>query len=210
MPRKKHNRRPHRTSGSWWRPALSMIGSAVLLFVFVALLGQPSTTSSVHAQHHAHSDHSPGHTVQPLLDGAEDVNLIPDEVAIRVLMQTLRVPSNAHDADLRQLRVRIGRAGLSAADLDILALELGAFDAWVGDQQARIEALRPDSENHSHAAISRYVSAQEDFGALIVDSYHRLRASLSPDGAMRMQDHLQHVKSRIRIHQSPDMTAGRH
>ncbi len=207
MPRKKHNRRLHHTSGSWWRPALSMIGSAVLLFVFVAVLGQPSTTSSVHAQHHAHSDHSPGRTVQPLLDGAEDVNLIPDEVAIRALMQTLRVPS---DASQGQLRARIGRAGLSPGDLAILARELGAFDVWVDEQQERIAALRPDVENPGDAAISRYVSAQEDFSALMVDRYQWLLAALSPDGARRMQDHLQHVKSRIRIYPSPDMTPGQH
>jgi hypothetical protein len=141
------------------------------------------------------------------MDGSRQPALIPDNVAIHALMQTLRVPENPSTTDLDRLRARIGRVGLGEADFAILVRELGVLDSHAMDQQTRIEALRPSATNSGTPDIARYMAEQVKLGSLMEDHYRRILAALSREGSMRLEAHLDHVKSRIKIFPTPVMSA---
>jgi hypothetical protein len=158
------------------------------------------------AQEHLHSGHVQP-PLAPLLDGSEDPELIPDDVAIRALMQTLRVPPNPDMLALNQLQARVDRVNLSDTDVEILVLQLGILDTQAKAQEARIDAVRPAFGEADRAAITRYITERKRLESLLVHHYQELLASLSPAGAAKLKQHLLHVKSRIRIYPTPDMTA---
>jgi hypothetical protein len=214
MPKRKRNRVRHGTPRKQRKLAIRTVGVVVLVFAFIAGITQRTITSetisSARAQQHDHSSHAPRPTVSPLVDGSEHPELIPDHVAIRALMQTLRISPYPDMLAMEQLHARVARVNLSDADKDILVRELGIFDTRASQQQARIESVRPFPATADRTAIARYVEEQERFGSLIVDHYGQLLASLSPEGAAKLQEHLLHVKSRIKIYSPPDMSADVH
>jgi hypothetical protein len=71
--------------------------------------------------------------------------------------------------------------------------------------------VRPSSSEGVSAASSRfledrYVEEQASFSVLVEDHYEQLLESLSPEGGAKLQEHLLHVKSRIKIFATPDMS----
>lgn len=126
-------------------------------------------------------------------------------------MQTLRIPVDPDAAALRQVRARVGRVNLSEADFEILVHRLGDFDTEARVQEARIEAVRPSSAEGISAASTRflqdrYIEEQAALSVLVEDHYEQLLESLSSEGAAKLQEHLLHVKSRIKIFATPDMS----
>lgn len=210
MPKSKRTRARKRTSGARRALAVGMIGALALLSALVAGITQRNLTfeplASARAQDHDHSNHASGQTLEPLLDGSVEPQLIPDDVAIRALLSTLRVPPDPDAATLEQLHTRISKANLSNADIEILARELGRLDTQAKSQEARIEAFRP-TPTAGRVAVDRYLEQREILNALFVESYQQLLASLSPEGAAKLQAHLLHVKSRIKVFPTPDMSA---
>jgi hypothetical protein len=207
MPQLKKSRVNHGTSRKRRRLAIGMVGALALLFAFVTANTLRPLTSEALAQQHVHTGHVAGQTFEPLLDGSTQPDAIPDHVAIRALMQTLRIPRNPDAESVKQLRTRVGRADFSDADMTIVVRALTAFDTPAKDQQALIEAVRPSSAEATTAAIDRYVEEQKRFDLLILAHYEQLLASLSPEGAAKLQEHLQHVKSRIKVYPTPNMSA---
>lgn len=159
-----------------------------------------STSHVAHAQEHVHSRVSPA----PIVDGSQQPELIPDDFAIRALMETLQVAPNADEAALKQLRSRVRRVNLSEDDIEILVRELGMFDTHVKAQQLKALSFRP-SPTANRVAIDLYAEEQAKLNALIVDHYEQLLSSLSSDGAAKLRNHLLHVKSRMKVYPRPDM-----
>jgi hypothetical protein len=189
---------------------MSMIGAIALLSAFVARITHLNTTfqpvASARAQENSHANHSSEMTVEPLVDGSVNPELVPDDTAIRTLMRTLRIPLNPDAAALKEVSARIARANLSDADIEVVVRELGIFDMQAKEQETRIEAVRP-SERADRAAIARYVEEQEKLRSIMADQYQQILTSLSPEGAVKLQDHLSHVKSRIKIYPVPELPA---
>jgi hypothetical protein len=198
---------------------MGMAGALVVLSAFVAVSTQRPWTSEALAQPHIHpiaepgphASHEPNQAFEPTLDGSVRPEDIPDTVAIRALMQTLRVPSDSDAAALRQVRIRVGRMNLSEIDFENLVRELGDFDTQAKAQEARIEAVRPSSAAAVSSASARYledryVEEQTNFSALLEEHYERLLESLSPEGAAKLQQHMGHIKSRIKVYATPDMS----
>ena len=199
---------------SRWRQWLGvcMVGLFVVMSVLVASISHRMATlepliGSAVAQEHDHANLASMTAFSPLLDGSAQPELIPDEIAILALLGTLRVPPNPDSVALERLKSRINRASLSNADMEILARVLGRLDTQAKSQEARIEAFRPTS-TASRAAVDRYIEEREVLNALFVEHYQQLLASLSPEGAAKLQTHLLHVKSRIKVFPTPDMSAG--
>ena len=180
-----------------------------MLSALVAGITQRNLTfeplASAKAQEHDHSNHASGQDLESLLDGSANPELIPDNVAIKVLLATLRVPPNPDTVALEQLESRIRRANLSDGDLEILARELGRLDTNAKSQEVRIEAFRPNAVA-SRAAVDRYIQEREVLNTMFVEHYRQLLASLSPEGAANLQAHLTYVKSRIKVYPTPDMS----
>lgn len=176
---------------------------ALSAFAAIAIgIDQVLTSQAIAQEVHADHAHADGPTA--LVDGSERPELVPDSLAIRLLMQTLRISSNPDELALKQLRTRIRRAGLDEADFQVLASELGRFDTEARLQEATVESLRPSS-GADNIAVARYTEAGTLLGLLFERHYHQLVASLSLEGAVKLQNHLLHVKSRIKIYPTPDM-----
>jgi hypothetical protein len=200
--------------------ALGITGVFVPLSAFVvAVSTRHLLTSEAFAQPPAqashepglHLGHEPGQPFEPLLDGSVQPEDVPDSVAIRVLMQTLRVPANADAAARNQLQVRAGRVGLGEADFEILVREVGVLDTRAKDQEARIEAVRTSLAGAAGGTTARFLEDQyreerKNLSALVADHYQQLLQSLSPEGVASLQAHLNHIKSRIKIYPTPDMS----
>jgi hypothetical protein len=166
-----------------------------------------------HANHAAgplHLNHQRGQPFDPLIDGSQDPESVPDSVAIRTFMQTLRVPPNPDATTRGQLRARVSSINLSDPDFDILVAKLRELDTRARSQQAIVDAVRPSSPEPGHAAIARYVQEQEKLGSIIGDHYQQILASLSPVGSADLQEHLLHIKSRIKIYPTPNMSPDAH
>ena len=203
--RKKEQVRPSKRRQTFSK-ALALL---VVLSVVIVLSGQRIATFEAHAQEPVHLNHAPG-PFKPLIDGSTDPASVSDNIAIHVLMQSLRMPQNPDSQAREQLRARIDRVGLSDADMLILETEVGKLDTKAREQQASIDALRPASQNASSAAITRFIEEQNSLSSLLVDHYEQLLASLSPGGRAKLQEHLIYVKSRIKVYPSPNMTATTH
>ena len=208
--RRKRLRLPMRTAAVFVLLSISVVAiSTRNLLTSEALAQPPGQPSREHGLHLDH-DHEPGQAFEPLFDGAVRPGDIPDSVAIRALMQTLRVPANADAGARSQLRVRAGRVGLGEADFEILVRELGVLDTQAKEQEARIEGIRTSLAGAASGTTARFLESQfreeqDELGALVADSYEQLLRSLSPEGAAKLQAHLSHVKSRIKIYPTPSM-----
>jgi hypothetical protein len=193
-----------------------MAGGLIFLSAMVARTTHPNVTlhpiASAQAQQLDHSTHSAVTHVatngEPLVDGSVQPELIPDDVAIRALMQTLRVPAEPDAADLKELRSRLDRVSLNNADMQVVVRALGIFDARAQEQEIRMNAVRPsDAVSAGRNVIARYQQERSNLDALIMDHYLRLLASMSPEGEAKLRAHLRHVKSRIKIYPMPDLPA---
>lgn len=205
-----------RPSSKWRKSVGNIAGLFVLLLVFAAISTQrefPSealaqqATHSDHERGQVHLDHAVGQTFEALIDGSMEPERVPDTVAIRALMQTLRVPSDPDATNLERLRAQVYRVNFSEADLEVLVHELGRLDTHAKDQQAIIEAVRPSSGEAEDAEIARYVEEQKKLGSIFVDHYQQILTSLSSAGAEKLQEHLIHIKSRIKIYPTPNMSS---
>ena len=177
--------------------------SRVFLLCAIAGAAQILPGNQALAQEHIHPDRGP---FEPVVDGSARLQDVPDSVAIRVLMQSLRASLN-EDPGLRQLYSRVQRAELSNADVQILIRGLGEFDSRARNQEARLQAVRPASEVASQAEVARFRAEGVAYDNLIADQYRQMIQSMSLEGAAKMREHLDHVKSRIKIYPSPDMSA---
>lgn len=191
---------------------IGMAGLLVLILAFVARIThlnttfQPVASAQAQVNDHDHSSHVGGGKLAPLVDGSLQPELIPDDVAIRILMRTLRIPAIPDAADLKQLRAKTDRVGLSDSDMEELVRQLGIFDAQARAQEVRVEMERPSSAALP-SEIERYRSEQRALRSLMEAHYFQLLAALSPEGRAKLQGHLAHVKSRTRIYPEPDMSS---
>lgn len=187
-----------------WRFVSGVFGFVVLLSGFIAVNALRPLGSEALAQQHVHSSHKIDQNTAPLVDGSEQPELVPDDVAIRVFMQTIRVPLDPGPAALKRLNGQVRRVDLSQADMQILVRELGIFDARSQEQEVRVDTAQPPL-GADRSTIARYWEEQATLRSLAVEHYQQLLGSLSQEGAEKLQQHLWHVKSRIKIYPEPDM-----
>jgi hypothetical protein len=158
-----------------------------------------------------HLGHEPAEAPEPLFDGTVRPEDIPDSVAISVLMNSLRIPSESDTTAMSQLQSKVGRLNLSEGDFAILVSELVDFDTAAKAQEARIEAVRPSNVPGISAASARFledrfVEEQRARSSLAEARYAQLLESLSPVARTRLEAHLLHVKTRIRVYPPPEMS----
>lgn len=131
-------------------------GTSSQIFLLSAFAGITLGMLGFHAlaQEHIQSEHRP---FEPVIDGSVRPQDTLDNVAIRVLMQSLRA-SVKEGPGLGQLYSRVQRAELSNVDIQILVRGLGEFDSRAKNQEARIQAERPASEAADEEAVARLLS----------------------------------------------------
>lgn len=147
----------------------------------------------------------------PLVDGSKNPAQISDEVAVRAFFQSIKVSPNPTAADVQRLRSHAARMNLNEPDFQALKELLGRFHMRLADQKARIEAQRQIARNAQvPATLSRYLDEHARLSILAVETYNEALRSLSPEGATKLREYLAHVKTRIKIFPSPDMSAHLH
>lgn len=163
-------------------------------------------SSPLPPQEDTHLGHFPP-TSEPLVDGSRDPGLIPRNIALKVLFETLSVPPNPSAAERARVEVRTARLDLGDEDKEILLRELGTFHLRAATQKAVIESARP-SFLASPLALNRFADESAKIGLLAVDAYNALLESLSPEGAARLEQHLEYIRTRMKIYPTPDMSNG--
>jgi hypothetical protein len=131
-----------------------------------------------------------------IIDGSVNPELIPDDVAYRLILTNIAEPQNATDAQKARFRAKIASAGLSADDAQALFQivaklqgELAALDTQASQIEARdgiVLAGTPDYQTLCALAQQRLPVFQEAMSAL--------PAHLSADGVTNFQAYVQKEK----------------
>lgn len=146
--------------------------------------------------------------VQPIVNGSVHPELVPDEAALRVLFIAVAEPETAPPEDLQRLRNKVSRMRLSEPDMQVFIRLMAAFHKGRTLHEANIQAIPAQSAtglNSSVEAGAKMIGEQNAITALALDTFNSLLVQLSPDGAAKLRDHLNYVKTRIRIIPPPQM-----
>jgi hypothetical protein len=135
------------------------------------------------------------------IDGAKHPELIPDDVAYRLVFLAIAEPESAPPARLALARAKIAPAGLSADDtaafltlLTAFRKEFDALNAQETDLLQRNFAVHPLS---TVAEQLRGIRAQR--AKLFADTIAALPARLSDEGMAKLEEHLQREKHAMKM-----------
>jgi len=163
---------------------------AVMIVLPVFALGTWAQTSP---PKHQHLD-----VPVTVVDGAKNPELIPDSTAYRVWLVTVSLPSNATDKERAFQQAHLRKLQLSGADYSTLLSVLSDFK----DQYLTL--IASFNESAKAALLHGSQPDQQSFLQLRDDLVSSTRASiaqrLSPDGAARVEAHVQGEKSHIQLH----------
>lgn len=130
------------------------------------------------------------------IDGAKNPELIPDDVAYRLVLLAVAEPEDATDAQKTRFRAKIAPAGLSEQDTEALRLILAAL-------QKELDALNAQA-NQILARDPLPLAGTPDYQQLVDLSKQRqpvfaeamsaLPARLSVDGVAKLQTYVRSVK----------------
>ena len=92
-----------------------------------------------------------------------------------------------------------------------LTYALGRYHRLQTAQESRIEAQRRTAEaSQTRAAYEWFIEEDKKVNALAVDAYHDLLRTLSPAGAVKLREHLDYIKTKMKIYPPPDMSGQVH
>lgn len=147
------------------------------------------------------------HLVAPVIDGAETPGLIPDDVALRIVFGTNALPASPSAKELARVNSKLARLGLDTQDLRVLTEELRVYHSVSAEQKERVANIRRSSGGtFSPTTWSALVQEDQALSRLAVTTYDRLVTSLSPAGALRLQEHVAKIKREIKISPPPKMS----
>ena len=88
---------------------------------------------------------------------------------------------------------------------------LSSFDARAEAQKARIAGAREAvKRNPTTTTFAELVATDGQLDRLLADTYSAVLQSLSPEGAVKLQEHVAYIKTKIKILPPPKMTAPHH
>jgi hypothetical protein len=135
------------------------------------------------------------------IDGAKNPELIPDDVAYRLIFLAFAMPEDATAEQKARARGKINSIGFNDDDADAFLRLLAEFhkglvpiDTEVAEIYRRSPILSPYSTD---AARVRELGKQRE--KLVGDTIAALPARLSPEGVARLQAYLQQAKRGMKI-----------
>jgi hypothetical protein len=141
------------------------------------------------------------------IDGAKNPELIPDEVAYRMLFLAVAEPEDATDEQKARARAKIAAAQLSEEDTQALLSLMADFHketAAVLAENATIRARNPFPDRLS-TDWPIVVELRKRMEANALNTMAALPARLSPEGVAKLQAHLAEVKRGIKRVPLPNM-----
>ncbi len=130
------------------------------------------------------------------IDGAKNPELIPDEVAWKMLFLAMAELITATDEQKARARGKLAQALLPDDDTDAFILLMGQFHEGItamDSERLQIRARNPFPDAAS-TDYSRLVELARQRKQLIADTINALPARLSEEGMKNLQSHLQRQK----------------
>lgn len=131
-----------------------------------------------------------------VIDGAENPEMIPDDVAYRHFIRA--TASSATSMDVERRTVFLREAGLSPSDTQAYSLALGN----VANELKSVEERRKAAGTaQSSASLANFKQLEDQ---AIVAARTRVEGALSAEGRAKLATHLrQNIKRRIKMFSSP-------
>ena len=123
------------------------------------------------------------------IDGAKNPELIPDEVAYRLVLLAMAEPENATDAQKARFQAKVAPAGLDENDIQALFGVLAPFQTQVDSlsaQSSQILARDPIPPSGS-PDYQQLVQLGQQKDTALAQAIGALPARLSSDGATKLQ-----------------------
>ncbi len=134
------------------------------------------------------------------IDGSKNPELIPDELAYKMVLLSLIEPQNPTDAQKARQGAKIRMTGLSDGDAAALLATVGEFRdqlATIDSQVAQIHARDPiPSPNSTDWQQLAQLQKQKD--QFVSDTILVLTGRLSSDGLKKLQAHIWNIKHGIK------------
>jgi TonB family protein len=127
---------------------------------------------------------------RPVINGATNPELIPDESAIVTMIHPW-ARASADPSQQRQFESSTSRLKLSGADMKVLRAELARANPRLVELEAQVRA--------SGGAFTTGLEPYLELRALMVEIYGRLLELLSRAGRESLQAHLQFIKTRTTV-----------
>jgi hypothetical protein len=145
--------------------------------------------------------------VAPVIDGAKTPGRIPDEVAFRTLLGTIALPAAPSAKEQARVNSKLQLLGLDAHDQQVLTQELRLYYTASAERKQRMDSIRQSvGINYGQTTWTALVQEDQALSRLAVDTYSRLLTALSPAGALRLQEHVAQIKTKIKITPPPNMS----
>jgi hypothetical protein len=155
--------------------------------------------------------HTPqGQSLQPQSDptanppgvigGAQNPELIPDQVAYRMVFLAAAEPQDASDAEKARFRAKIGPAALSDEDTEAFRLILGTLKGQLDALNAQANQVLardplPPSGSPDYQQLAGLAAQRQPF---FDQAMSALPARLSPEGWANLQAFVQNEKRRMK------------
>jgi hypothetical protein len=135
------------------------------------------------------------------IDGAKNPELIPDDVAYRLIFLAFAEPEDATPEQKARARGKINPIGFSSDDADAFLQLLAQFYTGIAKIEAQLTQIYQRSPilspNSTDAALVRDLLSQE--AKLVANTIAALPATLSPEGVTQLQAYLQQAKRGMKI-----------
>lgn len=134
------------------------------------------------------------------IDGSKNPELIPDEVAYKMLFLVLFEPENATEAQKARQQAKINQVGLSEEDSVALLTVTAEFHRQMTaiDSQAAEVLKRNPSPHPASADWQLLAQLQKQKDQLVPNGIAALAAALSAEGTRKLLLHLPNVKRGIK------------
>jgi len=140
------------------------------------------------------------------IDGAKNPELIPDEVALRMIVLAVAEPADATEAQKERARAKLNPIGLGEEDAAAFLNLLAEFQSQSGalDKQAAEIFVRAPIPHPASTDYKQLVELGKRKHQLALDAVAALPARLSDDGLLQLSAYLPEAKKGMKI--TPDST----
>jgi hypothetical protein len=169
------------------------------------------TTAAPQTETTASTEQSTAPAPDPLgtIDGAKNPELIPDEVALRMIVLAVAEPADATEAQKERALAKLNPIGLSEEDtvafLNLLAEFQGQADAL--DKQAAEVYLRAPFPHPASTDYQQLANLGNQKSELISNTAAAVPLVLSQDGLLKLTAYLPQAKTGMKI--IPDMASSK-
>jgi hypothetical protein len=140
------------------------------------------------------------------IDGAKNPELIPDEVAYKMLFLSIMEPENPTEVEKARQEAKLRMIGLSREDEAGFLARLGEFRDRIGEVGARSEEILKATPNLSRdsAEWQELSDLDQQAATAVADALEAQRAGLSQNGFAKLRARMLEFKHTIKAFPTPE------